>query len=512
MFTSHPRPHRASIELIATLLVTTCLALLALSAGAAARTTQPTASISSATLRSAIAVRAADRRTLANDTSRLDTCLRTDFGHCGGQRLAVAHSRAKLASAERYVHSLSARIARVHRKYTRSGAGATGNGSGTASGGGSSTSGSGSTTGGSGTSGAGTTGSGASSTSGGSTSGGSTSDGTGTSTSGSGTSTSGSGTETTSPKETSTSASSFQPGLNSGWEPTWDVEGAAKLGAKLVRLDVGIEQSPQSMESIVADYAAKDIQVEFLADFYGSMPTPAEAANLATWAKTFGPGGSFWAKRTDGALAAKLIEFGNETSYSYQYSNDTTAGYASRAQTYALRFKEAALAVHAANPEVGLLAQGDAGNAGSTWIENMFKAVPNLGQYVAGWTIHPYGPGFRPRLEALIRETAAQGAPSNIPIDITEWGLATDNGKCLTENYGWNPCMTYSEAAEVLTRSVSEMRQLLGSRMGLFMLYQVRDKQPTGASSDREEYFGALQHELQPKGQYTEAAQALMES
>jgi hypothetical protein len=142
----------------------------------------------------------------------------------------------------------------------------------------------------------------------------------------------------------------------------------------------------------------------------------------------------------------------------------------------------------------------------------MFKAVPNLGQYVAGWTIHPYGPGWRPRLEALIRETAAQGAPSNIPIDITEWGLATDNGKCLTENYGWNPCMTYSEAAEVLTRTVSEMRQVLGSRMGLFMLYQVRDKQPTGASNNREEYFGALQHELQPKGEYTTAAQALMAS
>jgi hypothetical protein len=266
------------------------------------------------------------------------------------------------------------------------------------------------------------------------------------------------------------------------------------------------------MEPIVADYAAKGIQVEFLADFYASMPTPAEADSLATWAKTFGPGGSFWANRTDGQLAVKMIEFGNETSYSYQYSNDTTAGYASRAQTYALRFKEAATAVSAVNPGVGMLAQGDAGNAGSTWISNMFKAVPNLGQYVAGWTIHPYGPGWRSRFEALIAETAAQGAPSNIPIDVTEWGLSTDNGQCVTENYGWNACMTYDEAGEVLTRTVSEMRQMLGSRMGLFMLYQVRDKVAPGASNDREEYFGALQHELAPKGAYTTAAQALMAS
>ncbi|HEV7937914.1 MAG TPA: hypothetical protein VGP18_07825 [Solirubrobacteraceae bacterium] len=482
----------------------TCLTLLAVSAGAAARTTQPTATISSATLHSAIADRTADKRALAKDSSRLTTCLRTDFGHCGGQRITVVHSRAKLAAAERYVISLSARVARVRHTHGHSGSGTSGSGStgGSTGGSGSGSGTSGSTGTGTGTTGSGTTGSGTSTS------------GSGSSTEGAGSgSTTGSGTKTAPPIETPTStSSSFQPGLNSGWEPTWDVNGAAQLGAKLVRLDVSLGESTKAMEPIVADYAAKGIQVEFLADFYASMPTPAEADSLATWAKTFGPGGSFWANRTDGQLAVKMIEFGNETSYSYQYSNDTTAGYASRAQTYALRFKEAATAVSAVNPGVGMLAQGDAGNAGSTWISNMFKAVPNLGQYVAGWTIHPYGPGWRSRFEALIAETAAQGAPSNIPIDVTEWGLSTDNGQCVTENYGWNACMTYDEAGEVLTRTVSEMRQMLGSRMGLFMLYQVRDKVAPGASNDREEYFGALQHELAPKGAYTTAAQALMAS
>jgi hypothetical protein len=514
MSTSHPRPHRAWAQQILTLLVATCLTILAISAGATARTTQPTATISSATLRSAIAARTADRRALAHDSRRLVTCLRTDFGHCDAQRIVVAHSRARLAAAKRHVLSLSARIARVRRTHTHSGPGTSNSGSTTGSsgaGGSGNTSGSGTTgsTAGSGTSGSGsstsspdTTGSGDTSGSGNSTEG-----------TGSGSTGSGSGTKTAPPTETPTStSSSFQPGLNSGWEPTWDVNGAAQLGAKLVRLDVSLGESTKALEPIVADYAAKGIQVELLADFYASMPTPAEADSLATWAKAFGPGGSFWANRSDGQLAVKMIEFGNETSYSYQYSNDTTAGYASRAQTYALRFKEAATAVSEANSGVGVLAQGDAGNAGSTWISNMFKAVPNLGQYVAGWTIHPYGPGWRSRFEALIAETAAQGAPSNIPIDVTEWGLSTDNGKCLTENYGWNACMSYSEAGEVLTRTVSEMRQMLGSRMGLFMLYQVRDKVAPGASNNREEYFGALQHELAPKGAYTTAAEALMAS
>lgn len=319
-------------------------------------------------------------------------------------------------------------------------------------------------------------------------------------------------TEEAAPEKAQSTTPSFEPGLNSGSDPTYDIPGAAQLGAKLVRLDLGIEQSPKQFESVIAAYAEKGIRVAPLADFTGTMPTPAEAQNLASWASTYGPGGTFWAHRSDGQLAIRTIEFGNETSYAWQYSNDTPSGYASRAQTYALRFAEAANAIHAANPSVGLLAQGDAGNAGSVWVENMFKAVPNLGQLVAGWTIHPYGTGWKGRFQQLISETAAHGAPSTIPIDVTEWGLATDNGACLTENYGWNPCMTYQEAGEVLTRTVSEMRQTLGSRMGMFMLYQVRDQQTPGATNDREAYFGALQHELQPKGAYTVAAKALMES
>ena len=304
----------------------------------------------------------------------------------------------------------------------------------------------------------------------------------------------------------------FQPGINSGSSTTFDIPGSLELGAKIVRLNWGIEATPKELEPVIAEYAAAGIRVAPLAVFDGRIPSPSEAANLASWAKTFGPGGTFWAGKSDGQLAIQSIEFGNETSYGYQYPNNTAAGYASRAQEYAIRFAESAEAIKAVNPGVGLLAQGDSGNAGSIWIENMFKAVPNLGQLVGGWTIHPYGPGFRPRLEALVKETAAQGAPSTIPIDITEWGLSTDNGDCVTENYGWNTCMTYQEAAEVLTKSANEMRQILNGRLGLFLVYAVRDQQPAGTNNEREAYFGALQHETQPKGAYTEAIKALMSS
>jgi hypothetical protein len=51
---------------------------------------------------------------------------------------------------------------------------------------------------------------------------------------------------------------------------------------------------------------------------------------------------------------------------------------------------------------------------------------------------------------------------------------------------------------------------MLGSRLGQFMLYQVRDQENAGASNNMFMYFGLLQHELQPKGAYTVAAQEFL--
>jgi hypothetical protein len=303
----------------------------------------------------------------------------------------------------------------------------------------------------------------------------------------------------------------LQTGLNSGTYE-FDFPATTTLGAKLVRLPFTIEDGPAQLAYAIEKYAAEGVRVLPLAVFDGTIPTPAQAQSLASWASTYGPGGTFWAGRSDGAFAIESIEFGNETSYSYQYSEaeDTPGGYAARAQAYAQRFVEAAKAIRAANPDVGLLAQGDAGNAGAAWVENMFKAVPDLAQYVAGWTIHPYGPNWRERVEAMIWETAAQGAPATIPVDITEFGLSTDNGQCLTGNYGWPVCMTYQEAAELLTRTMSELHQVLNGRPGMFLLYTITDRVEPGVSNEREDYFGALQSSLKPKGAFTTAVEAML--
>jgi hypothetical protein len=303
----------------------------------------------------------------------------------------------------------------------------------------------------------------------------------------------------------------FEMGIVSGSDALYELPFIKQLGAHTARVEEWIGEPASQLESTIAAFAQDGVRVLLLASFSGEMPTAGQAQNLAGWAARFGPGGSFWQGKTEPAgTAVTDIEFGNETSYEYQYSDNSPSAYASRAQTYALRFAEAATAIRSAAPNVGLLAQGDSGNNGPEWAKQMFKAVPNLGQLVAGWTVHPYGPKWQSQIDNLISTTQADGAPSSVPIYITEWGLDSDNGRCLEYNFGWNKCMTYSEAASTLGSAVAAMRARYGSRLAAFYLYQAHDQAATGTSTSLESYFGALQSNASPKGAYTSEVESLL--
>ena len=287
----------------------------------------------------------------------------------------------------------------------------------------------------------------------------------------------------------------FSPGVNGGADATYDYSGVASLGAKLVRLDVGFQRvNEAAVAQEVARYVAKGITPLILYDFAGTMPTAAQVQGIVALAKL--PG-------------VKTIEFGNETSYGYQYGDgSSSASYKERARTYAHRFVEAAKALTPYH--VGLLAQASDGGSGSpVWVNEMFAAEPGLLKYVSGWTVHPYGPSGSAEMARMISDLAQHGDTS-LPIDITEWGVASDNGRALSENYGFPVNLTYVKAGSLLSEWVAKYRAQCSGRLRDFIVYQVRDQQKPGASKSREAYFGALEHEDQRKAGYTEAVEALM--
>jgi hypothetical protein len=323
------------------------------------------------------------------------------------------------------------------------------------------------------------------------------------------------------PQPAPASSGPFEMGVVAGSAIEYELPYIQQLGAHTARMEFSINTPVSQMETIIGAYAQAGVRPLLLAGFEGRLPSTAEAQNLASWAAAFGPGGTFWQGKSEPAgTAVTDVEFGNETSYSYQFADTSSASnwyalpsYAARAQNYALRFKDAVTAIQAVNPNVGLLAQADDGGSGTpTWVDNMFAAVPNLASLVAGWTVHPYGPQWEATINRLVSSTKAAGAPSTIPIYATEFGISSDNGRCVEENFGFNKCMTYAEAASTLESSISAMRAKYGGRLRDVYLFQARDQQSTGSSTEREGYCGALQSNQAPKGAYTTTVESLLTS
>jgi hypothetical protein len=311
---------------------------------------------------------------------------------------------------------------------------------------------------------------------------------------------------------------SFQLGVVSNADPTVVAAKIGRLGVPIARVEFPISASPARLAPVIAAFARRHISVLPLAGFRGRMPTSEEARNIATWARSFGPAGTYWAHHAGGSLAIRDIEFGNETNQAYQYGcGPGCSSFAERGHVYALAVKQAAEAVAGAqgNPQVGVLAIADNGGTGSAeWVNAMFDAVPDLASRVAGWTAHPYGPRghWQALLDQLVAETKARGAPVSMPIYITELGIATDNGRCLQDDFGWNPCMNYAETGAALASTVSAIRARYGTRIRAIFIYQALDQRLPRTDANREHYFGILTANGASKGALTTTFRALVRS
>ena len=84
--------------------------------------------------------------------------------------------------------------------------------------------------------------------------------------------------------------------------------------------------------------------------------------------------------------------------------------------------------------------------------------------------------------------TAAGTCPT---VFVTEFGIATDNGRCLDDNYGWPKCLTYQQTAALLRGAIADMRSTFGRRLAEVLIFWQVDGRPSGSTADRE---GVLRH------------------
>lgn len=300
----------------------------------------------------------------------------------------------------------------------------------------------------------------------------------------------------------------MQYGIVTGGDTNRGVDGAASLGINLARFyEIERIDSPSILDSQVLNAVTKGVEPLLLVDD-DNMGRTAEAGNAGEIAARFGPGGTFWQNGQPGAgygqFAPRWLEWGNETSYSYSPKPGLEGG-----DEYAFSAMSAAQAMRTANPNMGLIIQGEDGDSGSTrWLDLVFTATPDINSWVAGWTVHPYGPTTA-RMDRMVTLLSQKGVAS-APIFITEDGLATDNGNTLSNNYGWPTNMTYDQASASINQKVAGIKsKSYASRVRTYIQYQAHDQRATGLTTEREHYFGILKSDGTDKGTYTSTVRTL---
>lgn len=276
--------------------------------------------------------------------------------------------------------------------------------------------------------------------------------------------------------------SGFTMGMHGGARDI-DYRAASLLGPKMVRVG-GLtgSESIDTIRSISQQFSLRGAQVLLLVDFNDNehVPSSTTAANIGSWAAV--PG-------------VRAIEFGNEPwlREDWNYS------------LYAQRYKAVQEAVRKTNPAVPVIAVADDANRSHRPGLQALQALQAVGAKPDVVQIHPYGPGYMNRVEDL-KDSLSRVNWSDVPFWVTEVGVSTDNGRCLNDNYGWNRCMTYSEAGTTITKVVGDLRQAGAQAI---ILYMGTDYAAPGASTEREWYFGLTTQSGALKGAYSSAAMNL---
>lgn len=263
--------------------------------------------------------------------------------------------------------------------------------------------------------------------------------------------------------------------------------GIDAVDARIVRLDAARMTTTTAKDNAIATARAAGARPEILYSDRSTSP-----ATIRADALRYGP-------TATSTLPLLYVELGNEDSYSYKGATVTTA------RTYGDQVEAVADALVGTGVKIIVQADDANYNATTNWVANMYSTFPDMDSHsaVGGWVIHPYGTDYLTRINRLITQTTAQGAPADFPIFVTEFGLSTDDGNCLSDNYGWNACMTYAQAGSTMTSVVDDVRANAPAVKGWYIYHEI-DAVAHGVNTDRESYFGVLKRDGTSKPGYTD--------
>jgi hypothetical protein len=233
-------------------------------------------------------------------------------------------------------------------------------------------------------------------------------------------------------------------GLNGvpGWS-AWDE--AKSIGATVLRWEFIYTDNPASYDAQFTAAAQRGQMLLPLILGPGNKYTTNYTA-LANYTSAvsarYGPGGSYWRAHPEfsASLAPRYFEVWNEPYGNWYDRVDPPA--------YVKMLKAIVDAGRKANPASRFLLPATAlpgfTDGRGTWIDDLYKAEPNLNNWFDGIAAHPYagsrapddpGMGMNTQLNNIESRFAAHGAGSK-PVWITEigWGTCTGSSSCVSES------------------------------------------------------------------------------
>jgi hypothetical protein len=273
-----------------------------------------------------------------------------------------------------------------------------------------------------------------------------------------------------------------------------EVQMRAALGASVTRHEWDINAPVNAQDHLVYVAASKvhtRIHALLGANELGSAAHYKEY--VIAFIKRYGKGGSFWAEHpelNEGKYAIQTFELGNEPYYGGM-----------TATQYAAAVRPTLEAVHAQGLPAKLILPSVIFGSDTSWMDTLYKSIPNLNEYFYAFADHPYWYGVNPstpgndspleRIATLRKRMNEKGA-ANKPIFITEYGQSTaDCGEeCVSED-------AQAEDIKTLLNGVLTHPEWGVEMISFFQLHDWASE-----SSEREEQFGILRQDGSAKPAY----------